>query len=367
MKVVVLSLCLGLGILLSLTEQAGAESSISVGISAPLTGESAVFGDDIRDVTLFARDHFHDTHVTLDIQDDQCSGKGGSSAAQYFIQQKVRAVLGYACVESIMTAIPPLQKSGIPLISVLASGPDITAPGRNVFNVYPSDELGVKLIGERLSELKITRLLVLTAESAFPVGITDAFTRQQKNPDLRVTYKTYPAQTTDFVPILGQIPERDSIQAVFINYSSVSELVSFLRQRERAQLSGMIFTSYLNGYDTIKAQGDLKLIEGIEFYDTAPLELSLREQDRSIFDEYLRKYGHLKSSDGYFPFIFNGYAALHSALARSGETSNALRAVKVENGVGTSFSFGSDGAIQGGIPFVLRKIQNGVAVSIKRE
>jgi branched-chain amino acid transport system substrate-binding protein len=202
-----------------------------------LTGESAVFGEDIKDVLLFARDHFGDTNIQLDIQDDQCSGKGGAATSSYFVQQEVRAVLGFACVESIMPAIPVLQRAGIPVVSVLASGREITGDGRNVFNLYPSDDLGVKLIAQRLSKLKISRIMVLTADSAFPVGITEAFKRQPKEPGVDVTYKTYPAMTDDFASILSQLHSRRGSQAVFINYSSVSELIAFLKERERDSTS----------------------------------------------------------------------------------------------------------------------------------
>jgi len=341
---------------------ASGQSPIVVGISAPLTGESAVFGEDIRDVVRFARDYFDDKHIELDIQDDGCTGKGGASAAQYFIQKKARAVLGFACVESIMPAIPPLQKAGIPVISVLASGPHITGIGKNVFNLYPSDELGVKLIARRLLELSVSKVLVLTADSAFPVGITEAFKREIANSRLEVMYRTYPPNTTDFASIFLQTDTRKA-DAVFINYSSAGEFVSFLKERARLKGFSRVFTSYLNGYDAIKAQGDVQLIEGVEFYDTAPLEITLRRKDKSIYDHYLQENGHLKSSDGYFPFIFNGYVALRAALFRADGVADGLRAQTFENGVGGSFSFGPDGSVRGSVPFVLRIIENGVAVT----
>lgn len=107
------------------------------------------------------------------------------------------------------------------------------------------------------------------------------------------------------------------------------------------------------------------MIEGVEFYDSAPLEVSLKEKDWSIFDRYLQRNGHLKSSDGYFPFIFNGYVALRSALSSSSGVAEGLRTQSVEDGVGPRFSFSSEGAVQGGVPFVLRKITNGIAVTIE--
>jgi ABC-type branched-subunit amino acid transport system substrate-binding protein len=367
MKQAQLPVLISLAASLCLLPQAWANPTVSVGVAAPLTGESAVFGEDIKNVLLFARNHFGDTSIQLDIQDDQCSGKGGAATSRYFVQQEVRAVLGFACVESIMPAIPILQKAGIPVVSVLASGREITGVGRNVFNLYPSDDVGVKLIAQRLSRLKVTSILVLAADSVFPLGITDAFKRLPQDPGVDVTYKTYPTMTNDFASILLRFNSGRKAQAVFINYSSTSELIAFLKERERLKLNQMVFTSYLNGYDAIKSSGNARLIEGIEFYDTAPLEHSLQEKDKSVFENYLRLKGHLKSSDGYFPFIFNAYVALRSALSNASGIAVGLSTQRFDGGVGAPFSFHLDGTVQGGIPFVLRRIRNGAPETVVDE
>jgi branched-chain amino acid transport system substrate-binding protein len=123
---------------LFLEESTFAQSEIKIGVSLPLSGEAATFGEDIRDTLIFAREHFLDKNIKFDFQDDKCSGRGGADVAQYFVQNKVALVIGYACVESIMPAIPILEKANIPIINVLASGPEIT--GRSVFSLYPNDE-----------------------------------------------------------------------------------------------------------------------------------------------------------------------------------------------------------------------------------
>jgi ABC-type branched-subunit amino acid transport system substrate-binding protein len=345
------------------------EGKIKIGVPAPLTGEAAVFGEDIRDVLSFAQRHFGDAEIELMFQDDKCAGKEGASTAQYFLQQRVSAVIGYACVEAIMPAIPIFQAAKIPVLSLLASGPDITAAGKNVFNMYPSDSIGVRVLIDRLTELGLHKILVLTAASAFPIGITNAFKVQTQGiGNFKSSFVDYPEKTSEFRALLLKSIKSAPYDAIFINYSSPSEFIAFIKQRRQLHLPGRVFTSYLNGFDAIQAEGALPEAEGVEFYDTAPIEATLRPEDRNVFEKYLREKGHLKSSDGYFPFIYNGYAALRSAIRNSkdGGIGSLLAARTFVDGVGGAFHFNNRGEVEGGPPFVMKKVVGGKVAVCRR-
>jgi hypothetical protein len=78
----------------------------------------------------------------------------------------------------------------------------------------------------------------------------------------------------------------------------------------------------------------------------------------------LKKYGHLKSSDGYFPFIFNGYISVRFLLSGPSNISDFLHKEKFE-GISGVFGFNSRGNVIGGPNFILNKLVDGKVVLIE--
>jgi branched-chain amino acid transport system substrate-binding protein len=84
-----------------------------LGISAPLSGPSAILGAQVLEGASAAGDA-----AKLEIADDACTGQGGASAARQFVEAKVRIVVGFLCTEAIEAALPILKQAGIPVITV---------------------------------------------------------------------------------------------------------------------------------------------------------------------------------------------------------------------------------------------------------
>lgn len=55
--------------------------------------------------------------ATLVIVDDQCTDIGGKAAAEQFVAEKVDAVIGFTCFETITAALPALKAANIPTIT----------------------------------------------------------------------------------------------------------------------------------------------------------------------------------------------------------------------------------------------------------
>ena len=92
---------------LVLAGQAGAEALI--GFAAPLSGPSAILGEQMRTGVQMAAETLKDPGITLNIADDACTAEGGAKAARQFVAAKVRVVIGFLCSEAIEAAWPPLR------------------------------------------------------------------------------------------------------------------------------------------------------------------------------------------------------------------------------------------------------------------
>jgi branched-chain amino acid transport system substrate-binding protein len=97
---------------LLLASQAPAQE-LRLGISAPLSGPSAILGAQVLEGASAAAGT-----TPLEIADDACTAEGGASTARQFVQAKVRIVVGFLCTEAIEAALPILKQAGIPVITV---------------------------------------------------------------------------------------------------------------------------------------------------------------------------------------------------------------------------------------------------------
>lgn len=100
---------------LLLATAADAEA-LKLGVSAPLSGPSAILGRQIE--TGVGQAAAALGGVTVDVRDDACTAEGGRKAAEAFAAARVDAVVGFLCTEAIEAALPVLKQANIPVITV---------------------------------------------------------------------------------------------------------------------------------------------------------------------------------------------------------------------------------------------------------
>ena len=91
-----------------------ADGAIRIGIAAPLSGSSAILGDQVRTAATAAASAATDLAPVA--ADTACSAEGGAEAAGTLVAAKVDAVVGFLCTEALEAALPILSPAGIPVI-----------------------------------------------------------------------------------------------------------------------------------------------------------------------------------------------------------------------------------------------------------
>lgn len=90
-----------------------------IGVAAPLSGPSAILGEQVRDGAITALTSEGAAAATVAIvEDDACTAQGGKAAAAQFVKKKVAAVIGFLCMEALEAALPALKEADIPVITV---------------------------------------------------------------------------------------------------------------------------------------------------------------------------------------------------------------------------------------------------------
>jgi len=115
----ILALAAALACLPAEAAWAQAPGPIRIGVVAPLSGPSAILGEQIvGGAEAAAAAGTAGGAVELVAADDACTADGGRRAAEELAAQRVEAAIGFLCTESIEAAMPILAGAGIPVLTV---------------------------------------------------------------------------------------------------------------------------------------------------------------------------------------------------------------------------------------------------------
>lgn len=145
-----------------------AGDSIKIGAIFSKTGEAKVTSIEHLVATRIAIEEINTKGGVLGKQlellefDNKSTGLGSRDAAQRAVSSGVRAVLGPSWSSHALATAPVLQKSGIPMITPLATNPKVTEIGNYIFRTCFTDAFQATILANFLhEEVKAQRVLVL--------------------------------------------------------------------------------------------------------------------------------------------------------------------------------------------------------------
>src|SRR5262245_34710754 len=102
---------------------AGGPEPITIGVSLPLTGDSAAEGRDIRSLLEFANESTGNGRFALRFEDDRCDNQTAATIAHTFADAHIRFVTGFACSGSLLAAAPIYEQHHIVTIGIAVGAP----------------------------------------------------------------------------------------------------------------------------------------------------------------------------------------------------------------------------------------------------
>ena len=176
------------------SSQPSVKEPIKIGVSLPLTGEIASWGEAGRYGAELAIKEINENGgvngrmINLVFEDDKCSKDGASVFNKLVNVDKVDAIIGPACSAAAASGLPIAQNAGIPTI-IWASAPALPKIGDYIFRAYPSDSFQGKFAAEfAINTLKKSSVAVLYVKNDWGQGIRDVFVPQFKAFGGKVVY-----------------------------------------------------------------------------------------------------------------------------------------------------------------------------------
>jgi len=146
-----------------------------IGLSADLSRSGSIHTDTFRRAIRYLIEKvipLSDRKVELLVTDDGACAAGARTAAHYFAQQRVHAVVGHYASDAAYAALPIYEEANIPLLLPAATSDGLTIRHRNAFRLCPPDKLQIQMMNEFVAAGSCRRVRVVSDESVQGLEMT---------------------------------------------------------------------------------------------------------------------------------------------------------------------------------------------------
>jgi branched-chain amino acid transport system substrate-binding protein len=193
-----------------------AHAEIVIATVGPITGQYAVFGDQmkrganmaIKDIN--AKGGVLGEQLRLEVGDDACDPKQAVAVANQMVNKHVVFVDGHFCSSSSIPASAIYHEEGILQISPASTNPQLTDQGfDNVFRVCGRDDQQGTFAGNYVVDNNIgKKVAILHDKTTYGKGLADEFKRQINERGLKETlYEAITAGDKDFTALITKMKQ----------------------------------------------------------------------------------------------------------------------------------------------------------------
>lgn len=338
---------------LALTLPLHADNKIKIGISTALTGNGATYGNDLKNVVIFANEKLANNRYDLVFDDDKCDGREAVAVAHRFIDVlNLKYVTGFACSSTVLSTAKLYNNAGAIVLTMSASAADISKVG--VFRTWSSDEGAARKLFEYVAT-KQKKLGILSEQTDYAEGFLKSFTDSNRDNKIEIFSESFLTDNPDFRSVLLKLRGKN-IDSLFINSQSESTFLAALKQVKEMGINVQLYSAYWAGSAAFldKANG---MSEGIIYVDLPSLNEAATADGLKVYEEFVKKFGKMNSIELMFMSAYEGFRALHQAIESGKDMRQYLHSTTF-HGLFGDWSFDEHGDIQG-LNFVLKVIREG--------
>lgn len=309
-------------------------SSIKIGVSAALTGESAIWGQnglagiELATKEINDRGGVNGKKIELIVEDDKASPQEIANAVNKLINiDKVVALMISSGSGATSVAVPIAQKNGIPTIVSIATAPSITQTGDYIFRVMPSDlsqgKFAADFISERLNKKNVA---ILYVKNAWGEGLKDEFKKEFLAINGKVAYEGGILETdTDLKVELLKVRNSGAEILYFPVYPN-SALIGFKQIKELGINLPIIGGDAIDGNEILQSSVSEDIMYTLSKINS-PEEFAKRINS-------LKGFENLKTNIGAAP-SYDGAKILFEAIGKAG-----INGAMIKNELSKTYYFG---------------------------
>ena len=244
----------------SITLSANA-APIKIGVIAPLTGDTAAWGESGRngaELALARLPKDIKKQITIIYEDDQQEPSAAVTAFKKLTEQDgVTAVISFASNTS--KAIAPLaDQKKVPVIAI-ASDAEVVKGRSYVVNLWVTPEEEMKVLVPELSRRGFKNIARISATHVFNLALRDTLDMANQGNFSLLIDEEYPVETKDFRPFLIKVKNLKKVEAIYVNLF-FGQTGLFAKQARQLGVKLPLI-----GVETFEDPNDVKLSEGALF------------------------------------------------------------------------------------------------------
>lgn len=181
---------------MTVTVFAGMPGTVKIGLSAPITGNLAEYGENFKYSALMAADKINASggirgrKLIVEVQDSKGDPKEAALIAQKFVQdQAIVATIGEFSSTSSLAAAPIFERNGLVQLSPTASHPDFAKSGKYMFGIIGTQDaegpFNARYIAKKY--LKLKSVAAIYVNNDWGLVTKDRFIAAAKKEGIRVT------------------------------------------------------------------------------------------------------------------------------------------------------------------------------------
>jgi branched-chain amino acid transport system substrate-binding protein len=304
---------------------AKAADTITIGVAGPMTGQYAVFGEQMRRGAAQAVEDINAAggilgmQVKLEVGDDACDPKQAVAAANDLVSRGVVFVAGHWCSGSSIPASSVYAEEGVLQISPGSTNPAFTEDAfekgwNNIFRVCGRDDAQGIVAGKFLAEKYAGKnVAILHDKTAYGKGLADETKKNMNAAGLQeVMYEAYTAGEKDYSALVSKL-KAANVDAIYVGgYHTETGLIA--RQARQQGLNAQI----ISGDATVSEEyWDItgKAGEGTIF--TFQPDPRKSESAKQIVDKFLAE-GY--DPEGYTLYTYAAIQVWRAAVEKAGTT-----------------------------------------------
>ncbi len=197
---------------------AAAHADVVIATAGPMTGQYAVFGDQMKRGAemavkdLNAKGGINGEKVQLEVGDDACDPKQAVAVANDMVNKDVVFMAGHFCSGSSIPASDVYHEEGILMISPASTNPKLTEQGYDdVFRVCGRDDQQGETAANYVIQNKIgDKIAVLDDRTAYGKGLADEFAKNLEKGGIKpVMREAITAGDKDFTALITKMKQAD--------------------------------------------------------------------------------------------------------------------------------------------------------------
>jgi branched-chain amino acid transport system substrate-binding protein len=206
---------------------AAAQQEITIAVAGPITGQYAIFGEQMRRGAqmavedLNARGGVMGRKLRLEVGDDACDPRQAVAVANQLASRKVVFVAGHFCSSSSIPASQVYAEAEILQISPASTNPALTDQAmqkgwNNVFRTCGRDDQQGGVAGKYLAEkFKGQQVAIIHDKSTYGKGLADETKKAMNAAGLKETmYEAVTQGDKDFSALISRM-KQDGVDAIY--------------------------------------------------------------------------------------------------------------------------------------------------------